>query len=94
MDLDQGSPAVALGRGRESVRSAAYTIGGGCSDDVFSDFRATLLSMGRGRFERIVAWPAALIDAELDVDNAFYEGYQYMPSDVYEAIIGKVMASD
>lgn len=27
--------------------AAAYIIGGGCSDDAFSDFRATLISMGR-----------------------------------------------
>src|SRR5262245_49256063 len=71
--------------------AAAYIIGGGCSDDMFSDFRATLISMGRTTFERIVASPAALIDTELDEDNAFYEGYQYVPSDVYEDITDKDM---
>lgn len=71
--------------------AAAYITGGGCSDDMFSDFRATLISMGREVFERVVASPAALTDTELDADNAFYEGYQYVASDVYEDITGEDM---
>jgi hypothetical protein len=56
--------------------AAAYIIGGGRSDDMFSDFRSTPISMGQETFERVVVSPAALIDTQLDADNAFYEGYQ------------------
>ena len=73
--------------------AAAFIIGAGCwcSDDRFSDFRATLISMGRETFERIVVSPAAVVDTDLDADNAFNEGYQYVPGDVYEDITGKDM---
>lgn len=71
--------------------AAAYIIGGGCSDDMFSDFRGTLISMGREVFEPVVASPAALVDTGLDADTAFYEGYQYVASDVYEDITGDDM---
>jgi len=40
--------------------AAAYIVGGGCSDDAFSDFRATLISMGRQTFERVIADPQSL----------------------------------
>ncbi len=59
--------------------AAAYIIGGGCSDDAFSDFRATLISMGRETFERVLADPQALADMDYDADTAHYEGYQYVP---------------
>jgi hypothetical protein len=71
--------------------AAAYIIGGGCSDDSFSDFRATLISMGQSTFERVVEFPEALIDLDLDEDNAFYEGYQYVAAEVYEEITGDEM---
>ncbi len=59
--------------------AAAYIIGGGCSDDSFSDFRGTLISMGREIFERIVSLPDALADMETGKYESFYEGYQYVP---------------
>jgi Protein of unknown function (DUF4240) len=34
---------------------AAYVINGGCSDDSFADFRASLISRGRAAFERALA---------------------------------------
>jgi len=64
--------------------AAAYIIGGGCSDDAFSDFRATLISMGRQTFERALADPQSLADIDYDAENAHYEGYQYVPSTVEE----------
>jgi hypothetical protein len=67
--------------------AAAYIIGGGCSDDAFSDFRATLISMGRETFERALAAPEALADMDYDSEVAFYEGYQYVPTTV-EAELG------
>ena len=71
--------------------AAAYIIGGGCSDDMFMDFRATLISMGKATFERVVSSPGVLVDMDVSEENAFYEGYQYIAADVYEDIAGKDM---
>jgi hypothetical protein len=68
--------------------AAAYIIGGGCSDDSFSDFRAALISMGRNVFERVVESPAALVKMAINKRNAFNEGYQSVADDVYEEITG------
>ena len=62
--------------------AAAYIIGDGCSDDKFSDFRSTLISMGRQTFERTLADPESLADMDYDPATADYEGYQYVPSTV------------
>jgi hypothetical protein len=51
--------------------AAAYIIGGGCSDDMFMDFRATLISTGRATFERVVSSPGVLVDMDVSEDNAF-----------------------
>src|SRR5687768_8210947 len=51
--------------------AAAYIIGGGCSNDSFSDFCATLISMGRETFEKIVALPDSLADMEYDKYESF-----------------------
>lgn len=68
--------------------AAAYIIGGGCSDDAFSDFRATLISMGRQTFERALADPQSLADIDYDAETAHYEGYQYVPTKVEEELGG------
>jgi hypothetical protein len=70
--------------------AAAYIIGGGCSDDAFSDFRATLISTGRSRFESVLATPDSLADLNPDPDNDFYEGYQYVAFTVYKGRTGKL----
>lgn len=67
---------------------AAYIIGGGCSDDKFSDFRSTLISMGRQTFERALADPQSLADIDYDAEVADYEGYQYVPSQVERDLSG------
>lgn len=68
--------------------AAAYIIGGGCSDDKFSDFRSTLISMGREIFERALADPQSLADIDYDAEVADYEGYQYVPSQVERDLSG------
>ena len=68
--------------------AAAYIIGGGCSDDKFSDFRSTLISMGRHIFERTLADPESLADMDYDADLADYEGYQYVPTKVERDLSG------
>jgi|SRR5450756_1863089 len=62
--------------------AAAYIIGGGCSDDAFSDFRSTLISMGRQTFEQALDDPQSLADIDYDAEIAHYEGYQYVPTTV------------
>ena len=62
--------------------AAAYIVGGGCSNDAFSDFRSTLISMGRQTFERALADPESLADMDYDAEIAHYEGYQYVPTTV------------
>jgi hypothetical protein len=62
--------------------AGAYVMGSGCGDDAFSDFRSTLISMGRETFERALADPESLADMDYDAENAYYEGYQYVPTAV------------
>ena len=70
---------------------AAYTIGGGCSDDSFMDFRGTLISHGRDVYEAAVADPESLADLAVDDgDLLFYEGYQYVGGRVAEQRLGEV----
>lgn len=71
--------------------AAAYTIHGGCSDDTFQDFRASLICQGRERFEAAMADPDSL--AEVDFTDVygqlFFEGYQYLRWEVYEEKTGE-----
>jgi hypothetical protein len=67
---------------------AAYVINGGCSDDTFSDFRASLLSRGRQAFESALADPDSMAAEEFDEDAWFYEGYQYAVTDGVKAAVG------
>lgn len=68
--------------------AAAYIIGGGCSDDKFSDFRSTLISMGRQMFEQTLADPQSLADIDYKANTADYEGYQYVPLKVEKDLGG------
>ena len=72
----------------EELWAAAYMIRGGCSDDKFSDFRSTLISMGRQVFERALADPQSLADMDYDARMAYYEGYQYVPTKVERDLNG------
>jgi hypothetical protein len=68
---------------------AAYVINGGCSDDSFSDFRASLISRGRDAFEKALADPDSIADEDLDEESYFYEGFQYAVSEGVESVLGK-----
>lgn len=70
---------------------AAYVAGGGCSDDAFLDFRASLISRGRIAYEQAVSDPDSLADQEFDEESWFYEGYQYAVTDGVKAVIGSVV---
>src|ERR1043165_2018952 len=68
---------------RWDLWDAAYIICAGCSDDGFTDFRSTLISMGREMFEKALADPDSLADYDLRRETARYEGYQYVAGIVY-----------
>jgi hypothetical protein len=68
---------------------AAYVINGGCGDDSFMDFRASLISRGRQAFERALSDPDRLADEDFSQANWFYEGYQYAVTDGVKAAAGK-----
>lgn len=71
---------------------AAYVIGGGCSDDGFTDFRSWLISMGRETYTRALNDPESLADVDLGPDgeeDAFFEDFAYVPARVYQAKTGQ-----
>ena len=70
---------------------AAYVMNGGCSDDSFSDFRATLISHGRKIFEMALLDPESLADVDFeDREGICYEGFQYVTLDVAKEKFGEV----
>lgn len=72
--------------------AAAYIAHGGCSDDTFIDFRASLISRGRLVFEAALENPDSLASEVFDEEAWFYEGYQYAISDGVEASAGELPA--
>jgi Protein of unknown function (DUF4240) len=56
---------------------AAYVINGGCGDDSFQDFRASLIFRGRTSFRNAVTDPESLADKAIDIDSWFHEGLDY-----------------
>ena len=68
---------------------AAYVINGGCGDDSFMDFRASLISRGRAAFERALSDPDTLAEEDFGKADWFYEGYQYAVTDGVKAAAGK-----
>lgn len=71
---------------------AAYVIHGGCSDDAFTDFRASLISRGQAPFARAIANPDALAAEDFDEEAWFHEGYQYAVADGVRRAVGTVPA--
>lgn len=66
---------------------AAYLIGGGCSDDGFTDFRYGLISFGEKVFEKAIADPDTLADVG-PAEDIWDEGFGYVAGQVYEARFG------
>ncbi|WP_338441980.1 DUF4240 domain-containing protein [Synechococcus elongatus IITB4] len=67
---------------------AAYLLQGGCSDDAFSDFRASLILRGQQAYETALADPDAIDTSDFDEEVWFYEGFQYAVTDGVEAAVG------
>lgn len=69
--------------------AAIYIVRGGCGDDSFMDFRATLVSHGREIYQKVLANPESLADFGKKSDEYWvYEGFQYVPMDVVEERFG------
>lgn len=74
---------------------AAYVIQGGCSDDGFTDFRSSLISMEKDVFERAVVCPDALADFPDKILNSLYfEGFAYPATSVYKEKTGSLPGRD
>jgi Protein of unknown function (DUF4240) len=74
------------------VRAAAYLIGGGCSDDSFTDFRAGLIAAGRGWYEKVMSSPDSLAGHPAVIGETghtlFYEDVNYAALHAFERITG------
>ncbi|MGW0842626.1 DUF4240 domain-containing protein [Streptomyces sp. NPDC002787] len=81
---------------RWDVGAAAYLIGGGCSDDRFSDFTAGLVALGREWYERTLACPDALAEhpavlaaaVAQDQDVIFDEDFNFVSAGAYKRLTG------
>ncbi|MER7849356.1 DUF4240 domain-containing protein [Kitasatospora sp. NPDC096077] len=81
---------------RWDVWAAAYLIGGGCSDDSFTDFRAGVIAQGRGWYQRVAINPDDLAEhplvvaaaAEHDDDVLFHEVVNYSATYAFKQLAG------
>ncbi|WP_434360213.1 DUF4240 domain-containing protein [Parasalinivibrio latis] len=68
---------------------AAYVMNGGCSDDTFIDFRASLISRGQRDFSIAINNPDDLAELDYQEDSWFYEGFSYAVSEAVESLAGE-----
>jgi hypothetical protein len=68
---------------------AAYVIEDGCSDDCFRDFRAYLISLGRGTYEAALRDPDSLAPMVQDAETGDWENADNVAPDVYEDRTGE-----
>ncbi len=69
---------------------AAYLIGGGCSDDGFTDFRGWLIAKGQKVYEAALADPESLPQRMTDEDaDGQIEGFQYVATDAWAERTGR-----
>lgn len=67
----------------------AYLVNGGCSDDAFMDFRASLIALGESTWRAVVDDAEALMDLPRSEREAlFEEGFLYCGPRVHEALVG------
>jgi hypothetical protein len=72
-----------------SLWGAAYVIGGGCSDDGFTDFRGWLIARGQKVYEAALASPDSLADVVDEDEETQFEGFQYLPQQVWAEVTGE-----
>ncbi len=68
--------------------AAAYVIEDGCSDDCFRDFRAYLISLGRGPYEAALRNPDSLASVAQDAENGDWENADDVAPDAYSSATG------
>jgi Protein of unknown function (DUF4240) len=73
---------------------AAYVIEDGCSDDCFRDFRAYLISLGRGPYERALRDPDSLASVVEDAEEGDWENADNVAPDAYESATGEDIPAD
>lgn len=77
--------------------AAAHVLGGGCSDDGFTDFRSWLISMGRQTYERALKDPDSLADIQFGPgreQDSFFEEPAYVAAASHEAKTGRSIPWD
>jgi hypothetical protein len=76
------------------VWGAAYVVEDGCSDDCFRDFRAYLISLGRGPYETALRNPDALASTVEDAETGDWENADDVAPDAYESVAGEDISRD
>ena len=69
--------------------AAAYVIEDGCSEDCFRDFRAYLISLGRGPYEAALSDPDSLAPVVQDEEQGDWENADSVAGDAYESAAGE-----
>jgi hypothetical protein len=67
---------------------AATVIEDGCSDDCFRDFRAYVISLGRGPYERALRNPDSLASVAQDAESGDWENADNVAPDAYSSVTG------
>jgi hypothetical protein len=73
---------------------AAYVIEDGCSDDCFRDFRAYLISLGRGPYEAALRDPDSLAPIVQDAEQGDWENADSVAGDAYASASGEDIPAD
>jgi hypothetical protein len=76
------------------VWGAAYVVEDGCSDDCFRDFRAYLISLGRGPYETALRNPDALASTVEDAETGDWENADDVAPDAYQSVTGEDISGD
>jgi hypothetical protein len=71
-----------------SMWGAASVIDDGCSDDCFRDFRAYVISLGRGPYERALRNPDSLASVAQDSETGDWENADDVAPDAYSSVTG------
>ena len=71
------------------IWGAAYVIEDGCSDDCFRDFRAYVISLGRGPYEAALRDPDSLAAVAQDAEQGDWENADDVAPDAYQSATGE-----
>ena len=71
------------------IWGAAYVIEDGCSDDCFRDFRAYVISLGRGTYEAALRDPDSLAAVAQDAEEGDWENADDVAPDAYQTATGE-----